>query len=39
MYDIEKIKNTIIQGDTLSVLKEFPNESVDIVIRCTTKKN
>ena len=32
MYDIEKIKNTIIQGDTLSVLKEFPNESVDMVM-------
>ena len=32
MYDIEKIKNTIIQGDTLSVLKEFPNESVDMII-------
>ena len=32
MYDIEKIKNTIIQGDTLNVLKEFPNESVDMII-------
>ena len=32
MYDIEKIKNTIIQGDTLSVLKEFPNESIDMII-------
>lgn len=32
MYDIEKIKNTIIQGDTLNILKEFPNESVDMII-------
>ena len=32
MHDIEKIKNTIIQGDTLNILKEFPNESVDMII-------
>lgn len=32
MYDIEKIKNTIIQGDTLNILKEFPDESVDMII-------
>ena len=32
MYNIEEIKNTIIQGNTLDVLKEIPSESVDMII-------
>lgn len=32
MYDIEKIKNTILNGDALSELKNFPDESVDLII-------
>ena len=32
MYDIEKIKNTIICGNTLEELKKFPDNSVDTMI-------
>lgn len=32
MYKIEEIKNTIIQGDVMEVLKQLPNESVDMCI-------
>lgn len=32
MYNIEDIKNTIINGDSLEVLKQLPNESVDMCI-------
>ena len=32
MYEIEKIKNKIIQGDSLTELKKFPDESIDMVI-------
>ena len=32
MFDIEKIKNTIICGDALVELKKFPDESVDCII-------
>ena len=32
MYNIEEIKNTIIQGDTLEVLKQFPSESIDMIV-------
>jgi site-specific DNA-methyltransferase (adenine-specific) len=32
MKTLEEIKNTIIQGDCLEKLKEFPDESVDCVI-------
>lgn len=32
MYKIEEIKNTIIQGDVLEVLKQIPNESIDMCI-------
>lgn len=34
MYKIEEIKNTIICGDTLTELKKFPDESIDMV--CTS---
>jgi DNA modification methylase len=29
MYQIDEIKNTILQGDALSVLKNFPSDSID----------
>jgi len=32
MYQINDILNTIIQGDTLDVLKQIPNDSIDCVI-------
>lgn len=32
MYKIEEIKNTIIQGDVMEVLKQLPNESIDMCI-------
>ena len=32
MYNIEDIKNTIILGDCLEVMKDIPNESIDCVI-------
>lgn len=32
MYQIENIKNTIIQGDCLAELKKFPDECVDCVV-------
>jgi len=32
MYQIEKIRNKILCGDTLSELKKMPDESVDLVI-------
>ena len=32
IYEIEKIKNKIIQGDSLTELKKFPDESIDMVI-------
>ncbi len=32
MFEINNIKNTIIQGNVLEVLKQFPNESVDMCI-------
>lgn len=32
MYNIEEIKNTIIQGDVLEVLKKIPSDSVDMCI-------
>jgi site-specific DNA-methyltransferase (adenine-specific) len=32
LYNIEEIKNTIIQGHALDVLEEIPNESIDMVI-------
>jgi site-specific DNA-methyltransferase (adenine-specific) len=32
MYNIEDIKNKIIQGNTLTELKKFPDECVDLVI-------
>ena len=32
MYKIEEIKNTIIQGDVMEVLKQLPDESVDMCI-------
>ena len=30
-YDINKIKNTIIEGDTIDNLKKIPDESVDLI--------
>jgi site-specific DNA-methyltransferase (adenine-specific) len=32
LYNIEEIKNTIIQGHALDVLKEIPDDSIDMVI-------
>jgi site-specific DNA-methyltransferase (adenine-specific) len=32
MLDIEKIKNTIICGDCLKVMKEIPDKSIDLVL-------
>ena len=32
MSDIKQFENKIIQGDTLAVLKTFPDESVDCII-------
>ncbi len=32
MYNIEDIKNTILCGDALKILKEIPDESIDMVI-------
>jgi len=32
MIKIEEVLNTVICGDTLSVLKTFPSESMDCVI-------
>ena len=32
MYNIDNVKNTIIQGDTLEVLKQIPSNSVDMCI-------
>ena len=32
MLDINKIKNTILQGDTLKTLKQIPDKSVNMVI-------
>ena len=31
-YEIEDIKNKIICGDVLKVLKKFPSESIDTII-------
>ena len=30
-FDINKIKNTIIEGDTIENLKKIPDESVDLI--------
>jgi modification methylase len=32
MYQIEEIKNKIICGDVLEILKKIPDESVDLVL-------
>ena len=32
MYNIEDIKNKIIQGDVLEVLKKLPGGCVDLII-------
>ena len=32
MLKIEKIKNTIIQGDCLKVMRDFPDKSIDMVL-------
>ncbi len=32
MYDVEKIKNSIICGDTLIELKKFPDNSIDTIL-------
>lgn len=32
MYDINEIKNTILNGDVLDQLKQIPNESIDMCI-------
>lgn len=32
MYNIEKVKNSIIYGNALSVLKEFPSDSIDCIV-------
>jgi len=32
MYNIEEIKNKIIQGDSLEVMKEIPDNSIDTII-------
>jgi len=32
MYEIDKIRNKIICGDSLEELKKFPNESVDCIV-------
>lgn len=32
MYNIEEIKNKILQGDALEVLRQIPDESVDCII-------
>lgn len=32
MLDIEKIKNTIICGNCLEVMKDIPDKSIDLVL-------
>lgn len=32
MYKIEEVKNTIIQGDVLEVLKQIPDDSIDMCV-------
>lgn len=31
MYDIEKIKNTVIEGDSIEVLKKIPKNTIDMI--------
>jgi DNA modification methylase len=35
MYKIEDIVNTILQGNALTVMKEIPDESIDLGITST----
>ena len=35
MYDTQKIVNTVITGNSLDVLREFPNNSIDMVFTST----
>ncbi len=30
-FNIDKIKNTIIEGDTIENLKKIPDESIDLI--------
>ena len=30
-YDIDKIKNTIITGDSIEELKKIPDQSIDLI--------
>ena len=32
MKSIEELKNTVIQGDCLEVMKEIPDKSVDMIL-------
>lgn len=32
MYNIENIKNTIINGNSLEILKQIPDKSIDMCI-------
>jgi len=32
MLDIESIKNTVIQGDCLEVMKTLPDKCIDLVL-------
>ena len=32
MLDINEIKNTVIEGDAIRVLRDIPGESVDLIV-------